>query len=197
MSSCCSPGVGVPLGHHTGRRADDAPSSSVPWSPDAGLSLVPLRGGTFAMGSESDEAVPGDGEGPVRDAVVAPFAIDAHCVSNERFAAFVDATGHVTDAERFGWSFVFEGFLPAPLRDCDRAAGAPWWAAVPGASGGARRGPGSRPGGPRGPSGGPRLLAGRLAYCAWAAGPAAHRGRVGVRRPRRPATRPATRGATT
>ena len=72
------------------------------------------------MGSEGADAVPGDGEGPVREVSVAPFAIDAHCVSNERFAAFVEATGHVTDAERFGWSFVFEGFLPADLRDHDR-----------------------------------------------------------------------------
>ena len=27
-------------------------------------------------------------------------------------AEFVDATGHVTEAERFGWSFVFAGLLP-------------------------------------------------------------------------------------
>ena len=86
------------------------------------------------MGSEDADAVPGDGEGPVRDVRVAPFAIDAHCVSNQRFAAFVEATGHVTDAERFGWSFVFEGFLPAYLRDYDRVVAAPWWAAVPGAT---------------------------------------------------------------
>ena len=141
MSSCCSPGA-ESRSTTTPAVAPTTTSSST-WSPDAGLNLVPLRGGTFAMGSESDEAVLGDGEGPVRDAAVAPYAIDAHCVSNERFAAFVDATGHVTDAERYGWSFVFEGFLPAPLRDCDRAAGAPWWAAVPDTSWRCPEGPGS------------------------------------------------------
>lgn len=131
--ACCSPGSGrsrtadLPL--------DPAPSSTSAWSPDAGLRLVPLRGGSFAMGSESSEVVPGDGEGPVREVSVAPFAIDAHCVSNERFAAFVEATGHTTDAERFGWSFVFEGFLSPDQRAAsDRVAEAPWWAAVPGAS---------------------------------------------------------------
>ena len=41
-----------------------------------------------------------------------PFSIDAFTVSNDRFASFVDATGHRTDAERFGWSFVFAGLLP-------------------------------------------------------------------------------------
>jgi len=85
------------------------------------------------MGSDDAQSVPGDGEGPVREVHVEPFAIDAHCVSNERFAAFVDATGHVTDAERFGWSFVFEGFLPADLRESDRVVEASWWAAVRGA----------------------------------------------------------------
>ena len=79
-------------------------------------------------------------------------------MSNERFAAFVEATGHVTDAERYGWSFVFEGFLPAELRDHDRAAagalvgrGARGHVAAPG---GSRQ----RPGRPRGPPGGARVL---------------------------------------
>ena len=76
------------------------------------------------MGSSDDDTFPDDGEGPVREVDVEPFAIDAHCVSNERFATFVEATGYVTDAERFGWSFVFEGFLPAELREADRVVGA-------------------------------------------------------------------------
>ena len=118
-------------------------SSGPGWSPDDGLRLVPLHGGTFAMGSEDPDAVPGDGEGPVREVHVAPFAIDAHCVSNQRFTAFVEATGHVTDDERFGWSFVFDGFLPADLRDGDRVAEAPWWAAVGGACWHHPEGPGS------------------------------------------------------
>ncbi|MET0839119.1 MAG: formylglycine-generating enzyme family protein [Marmoricola sp.] len=167
MSSCCSPGSAPRSA--AGEKAVDPPTShTTGWSPDAGLGLVPLRGGSFAMGSESPEAVAGDGEGPVRDVTVAPFAIDSHCVSNERYAAFVEATGHVTDAERYGWSFVFEGFLPAELRGHDRAAEAPWWAAVPGATW-------------RHPEGSGSDLAGRgdhpvvhvswndaLAYCVWA-----------------------------
>lgn len=38
---------------------------------------------------------------------VAPFRIDRHEVTNDEFAAFVDATGYVTDAERIGDSVVF------------------------------------------------------------------------------------------
>ena len=36
---------------------------------------------------------------------------------------FVDATGHVTDAERYEWSFVFAGLLPDDFEDnaCGRA----------------------------------------------------------------------------
>ncbi len=142
MSACCSPGAerrGADTTVH-----DPAPAAprGIDWSPDAGLRLVPLRGGTFAMGSEDSEAVRADGEGPVRDVEVEPFAIDAHCVSNDRFAVFVEATGHVTDAERYGWSFVFEGFLPPGL-DVDRVVGAPWWAAVGGACWRHPEGPGS------------------------------------------------------
>ncbi len=95
------------------------------------------------MGSEDGETVPGDGEGPVREVEVEPFAIDACCVSNERFAAYAEATGHLTDAERYGWSFVFDGLLPAALRDGDRVAEAPWWVAVQGASWRAPEGPDS------------------------------------------------------
>jgi formylglycine-generating enzyme len=144
MSGCCSPGV-PDRGAGVAEVVTAAPArrAGTDWSPDAGLRLIPLRGGSFAMGSEDADVVPGDGEGPVREVAVDPFAIDAHCVSNERFAAFVDATGHVTDAERYGWSFVFEAFLPADLRDCDRAAEAPWWAAVPSATWRAPEGPDS------------------------------------------------------
>jgi formylglycine-generating enzyme required for sulfatase activity len=95
------------------------------------------------MGSEDRDAVPGDGEGPVREVSVAPFAIDAHCVSNERFEVFVEATGHITDAERFGSSFVFDGFLPGSRRDWPRVAAAPWWAGVDRASWRHPEGPGS------------------------------------------------------
>jgi formylglycine-generating enzyme required for sulfatase activity len=54
-------------------------------------------------------------------------------VSNDRFTAFVDATGHMTDAERYGWSFVFGGLLPDDFEETRAAAHAPWWRQVHGA----------------------------------------------------------------
>jgi formylglycine-generating enzyme required for sulfatase activity len=95
--------------------------------------MVRLDGGRFLMGTEDPERVPGDGEDPVREVVVAPFAIDRFAVSNRRFADFVAATGYVTDAERYGWSFVFAGLLPDDFPPTRALAAAPWWRQVHGA----------------------------------------------------------------
>jgi formylglycine-generating enzyme required for sulfatase activity len=64
---------------------------------------------------------------------VAPFEIGTHAVTNERFAAFVAATGYVTTAERLGSAFVFAGLLPAEFEPTRAVAAAPWWREVPGA----------------------------------------------------------------
>ena len=69
------------------------------------------------MGSVDARAYPADGEGPIHVVELSPFRIDAVTVSTTRFAEFVEATGHVTEAERFGWSFVFAGFLPDDFPD--------------------------------------------------------------------------------
>jgi formylglycine-generating enzyme required for sulfatase activity len=96
------------------------------------------------MGADDHVGFPLDGEGPVREVTLAPFAIDRCTVSNDEFAAFVDATGHVTEAERFGWSFVFAGFLPSTARrGAPRVPEAPWWVGVEGATWRSPEGPGS------------------------------------------------------
>ena len=74
--------------------------------------MVDLPGGWFLMGSDDPDGFPADGEGPVRRVRLAPFRIDRYATSNRRFAEFADATGYRTDAERYGWSFVFAGLLP-------------------------------------------------------------------------------------
>jgi len=87
------------------------------------------------MGTDSSEAFPDDGEGPVREVFVDPFYIDIDPVTNLRFAEFVKATGYETEAERMGWSFVFQGHIPAEryseLVD-GTVPGAPWWCRVAG-----------------------------------------------------------------
>ncbi|WP_431039372.1 formylglycine-generating enzyme family protein [Streptomyces sp. P6-2-1] len=105
---------------------------------------VALDGGTFLMGTQDAEGFAADGEGPVREVRLSPFRIGTLAVTNARFAAFVAATGHVTEAERFGWSFVFAGFLPAALRRVSpRPEATPWWCGVSGATWRAPEGPGS------------------------------------------------------
>ena len=65
------------------------------------VNMVRVPAGTFAMGNVDAWAYPGDGEGPVHDVALAEFRIAATVVSNAEFAEFVDATGHVTDAEQY------------------------------------------------------------------------------------------------
>lgn len=105
---------------------------------------VLIEAGPFRMGSESAECNPGDGEGPVRTVDVPAFRIDAACVTGAEFAAFVAETGYVTEAEEFGWSFVFGALLETGLRRASRKPpGTPWWRAVEGARWDAPEGPGS------------------------------------------------------
>jgi formylglycine-generating enzyme required for sulfatase activity len=54
-------------------------------------------------------------------------------VSNEAFAVFVEETGYVTEAERWGWSFVFGGLLPDDFAPTRGVVAAPWWRQVEGA----------------------------------------------------------------
>src|SRR6059058_4352413 len=96
--------------------------------------MVLLDGGTFRMGSDDAYAYPDDGEGPPHEVALDAFWIDTCAVSNAEYAAFVDATGHVTEAQRLGWSFVFGGLLPDDHPDTRGVAAAPWWRQVYGAT---------------------------------------------------------------
>ncbi len=104
--------------------------------------MVSLPGGPFRMGTDYARGFPADGEGPVRPVALSPFEIDAFPVTNADFAAFVEATGYVTEAERFGTSFVFKGQIPSD-RVADTLAAAPWWSLVEGACWSAPEGPDS------------------------------------------------------
>jgi sulfatase modifying factor 1 len=97
------------------------------------LGMVRLEGGEFLMGTDDPAGFPNDGEGPVRAVTLRPFWIDTVAVSNARFVEFVNATGYVTEAERYGWSFVFGGLLPDDFPPTRGAAQAPWWRQILGA----------------------------------------------------------------
>lgn len=141
--SCCPPARpalerGTPVGAIE-------PVSSDP-SPDR-IGMVRLEGGVFWMGNEDGEAWVEDGEGPVREVTLRPFWIDATAVTNAQFAAFVDATGYKTEAEHFGWSYVFHLFVPRKIaRKAGGARKVPnlrWWSGVEGAYWRKPEGPGS------------------------------------------------------
>lgn len=134
--------------------------------------MVAIPGGTFDMGTETAEGFPSDGEGPVRRVRVDPFYMSAYAVTNAQFKRFVDETGYVTEAERFGWSFVFHLLVSPETAKRVRSVPqeVPWWYVVEGAYWAKPEGPDSD-------------LSGRMnhpvvhiswndakAYCDWAGG---------------------------
>jgi len=131
---CCAPSAE----RGESERSAPAAAGSAPRPADRGSELVggdlvELPGGTFTMGTDGSYGYPADGEGPAHQVVLAPFAISRYAVSNEQFAAFVSATGFRSEAEAFGWSFVFAGFLPDDFPPTRGVADAPWWRQVEGA----------------------------------------------------------------
>jgi len=105
--------------------------------------MAVLPAATFLMGTADSIGYPDDGEGPARKVSLDAYMIDRTAVTNQAFAAFVEATGHVTEAEQFGWSFVFAGLLPDDFPPTRAVAAAQWWRQVEAASWRHPEGPGS------------------------------------------------------
>nr|XP_015202870.1 PREDICTED: sulfatase-modifying factor 1 [Lepisosteus oculatus] len=97
--------------------------------------MVLIPAGKFTMGTD-EPAIPQDGEGPARTVHIQQFYMDVYEVSNLEFENFVNATGYVTDAEKFGDSFVYEGLLSEQVKTqiSQAVAAAPWWLPVKGAT---------------------------------------------------------------
>lgn len=97
--------------------------------------MVYLPGGSFLMGTNDKDRNLLDQEGPIKEVHVKPFYIDKTVVSNEEFKEFVNDTNYITDAERYGWSFVFYKFLSKKqLKESITPESTPWWFAVKKAS---------------------------------------------------------------
>ena len=96
--------------------------------------MIYLDGGTFTMGTDLPIFV-ADGEAPARRVRVDPFYMDIYETSNSDFDRFVTETGHVTEAESFGDSFVMENFLSQETKNgiTQAVKDAPWWLPVKGA----------------------------------------------------------------
>ena len=99
----------------------------------AEIDPVDIPGGTSFLGTDAPQIL-GDGENPMRRKKLKPFRIGATTVSNKYFAEFVAATGYATEAETFGWSFVFWTDIPAQLRYTKGVDGVEWWRRVDGSN---------------------------------------------------------------
>jgi sulfatase modifying factor 1 len=117
------------------------PLAEAPLAPagtPVGMVLIP--DGSYLMGS--DRHYPE--EAPAHPVQVDTFFIDRHPVTNQQFRAFVEATGHVTSAERAPRAEDYPGAQPEllvpasvvfrkPQRPVDLRNHYNWWAYVPGA----------------------------------------------------------------
>jgi len=125
MHSCCAPEADRPFSRDTEGIAVPGPATS-----PAGM--LHLDGGGFLMGHDDDDGYPEDGEGPMHPVELSPFWIDVTTVTNTMFDEFVEATSYRTEAERYGWSFVFAGLLPDDFPPTRSVVHAPWWRQVEG-----------------------------------------------------------------
>lgn len=125
MTSCCGPS----------RDASQRAAPTTAPVPPGGMRVGAIRvpGGPSFVGTNAPE-IPQDGEGPERPIFLDDFFLEATTVTNARFAAFVEATGYVTEAERFGWSSVFFGDAERLAAARAQGSGLPWWHRVDGAT---------------------------------------------------------------
>ncbi len=103
---------------------------------------VDIPGGKGLIGTD-DVRIPLDAEGPCRSVKLKPFRMTTTAVTNDHFAAFIEDTGYATEAERYGWSFVFHAHIPNTIGDTQAVPSHEWWRRVDGASWRLVNGPGS------------------------------------------------------
>jgi len=133
--ACCCPDEGPrssgPTEHYDGSNAERrVPANAV---------LIP--GGNTILGTRHAQ-IPDDGESPIRKTKVQAFVIASTTVTNAQFKEFIDATQYVTEAERFGWSYVFWDQVPEQLAT-QGVEGLTWWRKVDGANWHDVHGPGT------------------------------------------------------
>lgn len=128
-------------------RVESSPAAYLPVTnadvtPQA-LGAVEIPGGKALIGTDAPMIVI-DGEGPLRTKRLKPFRIMTTAVTNAQFSQFIEATGFVTEAERFGWSFVFHTDVPKSIANTQAVAGIEWWRRVDGANWRDLHGPGTQ-----------------------------------------------------
>ena len=135
-SCCCSPG----------RDAATAPPplpgrGTSPRRP--GLGAVGFPAASITVGSDVP-MLPGDGEIPSAHRAGRRVLHDAVRRHERGVRRLRGDTGYVSEAERFGWSYVFAGLLPDDHPPTQAVVGAEWWRRVDGATWRHPEGPQSR-----------------------------------------------------
>ncbi|NGP46501.1 formylglycine-generating enzyme family protein [Bacillaceae bacterium SIJ1] len=129
--SCCTPNRG-PADQKAKETADVVVEQA-----DAGdrEGMIWLNGGSFLMGTDVKEGFAADGERPARSVTVDGFYIDETSVTNRQFHQFIEETGYKTEAEVFGWSFVFYMLISEKTAKqvTKKVQQTPWWWVVEGA----------------------------------------------------------------
>ncbi len=136
VAGCCTPPTSHPV------------TTTTPLAvPEQGfrrpVNAVLIPGGSSLVGT-SRPGILNDGEGPLRKSRISAFEMGATTVTNAEFEQFVAATGHVTEAERLGWSFVFWAQVPEAVGPTRGVPEAKWWRWVDGANWRDINGPGTQ-----------------------------------------------------
>jgi sulfatase modifying factor 1 len=111
-------------------------------APHDGFNTVLIPGGKSLRGTDSP-IYPVDGEGPLRCDELEPYLMTSTVITNGQFEKFVLDTGYLSEAERFGWSFVFRGAVLDKNFIDAQVATLPWWCKIYGADWRRPKGPGS------------------------------------------------------
>ena len=145
QAPCCTPATGrspAPPNRSSHTAAGGIPDTQhKPTDKPLNITIADVPAGNGLTGTDYP-MIPLDEEAPVRTKPVANFRIMTTSVTNELFAAFVDSTGYVSEAERFGWSFVFSSSAGDTEGNTQTVVNAPWWKRVDGACWRAINGPG-------------------------------------------------------
>jgi formylglycine-generating enzyme required for sulfatase activity len=136
QKGCCTPA----RDDAAAARRSPGPALVAPFQP---LPTSDIPGGTALVGTANPK-IPDDGESPVRRKKIKHFRISTTTVTNAVFQQFVADTGYVTEAERFGWSFVFYSDVPPDHGATQGVVGIEWWRKVEGATWRAPNGPGTK-----------------------------------------------------
>ena len=127
IDSCCTP-----VRMNSSEFSSESKKTTVnPTSSNMG-NMLKIPGAKFLMGSEDGDGFKSDGEGPIREIQLDSFLIDPYAVTNRQFSKFVRRTRYITEAEKFGWSFVFAN-LATTKSITSKTKSVPdtqWWLAI-------------------------------------------------------------------